>query len=618
MGEYRLKLISGYKYSDDTELELFEKAKLPSNIEYDICKDRHIFGDRPYFAELIGDDVGLVDSITFLVNGFPVGQRIRDGHIQFTDPRFPRSTIFVDNFGYVQIRIFFSVNGEEKELFTKYVSVLVKKGIISESVQRMASFVYEHHEPFLRGNRMSSRSARGLKEDAPQILDSKVKTLFRIVEAYEVNSRFFKTNSKYKVRLEGELVDFEKAQYFDYQTIENIVQRPAALVPTMHRGGIQIRKTTYMPTKVFSKTSTINYDIYENQVIVSFLASLQAEIDALSREIEHRIDRIPSKNEIVNGYFASACFIYEVTKRQLAECLCKLKEAREKLENLYVLYQNLLNVTVMPITRVPRPSAGLLSVQHYRAIYDTIVEWFRYGIYDFAKEDFMLPFIQMHKLYEYYVLTKLCEFFTHAGFEMERRESYAYKGQTAVGEVRNFNTFSFRKNEIQATIYYEPIVNGREKKHIGDNGIGLFRNTTIPFPTNLDIDKCLQGDAGATRNGGHYCPDYIIKLQYSDHAEYIILDAKFTDQDHAKGIYLPNLAYKYIFSLSTVNEEDRVLGLCVVNGKSLEETDSIFDVYNLANGVKTVTPQAFVLTLTENARNTPQLHNSLIAKAIGI
>lgn len=615
MNKYSLKLISGFRNRSELTLEMMDKGKLPGNIGYDISKDRYVFSDWPYSAELIGEDIEAVENITFLVNGFPVSQTIRDGHIEFNDSRFQKTRIFMDNFGYVQISIVFSVNGKQQELVSKYVSVLVKKGLISESVQRMATFVYVHHEPFLRGKRMISRSTKGLKEDAPQILESKIKVLYKLLETYEANYRFFKTNGKFRVRLEGRLVDFEKAQYFDSNTIQNIARNPAYLVPSMHHGGIRHQGTNYIPTKVYSKTSEINYDIYENQVVVGFLLSLKEEVSTMISEIEQRIEGVPSNKEIIDGYFASACFICDVTKRQLESCQGRLKIALSKLSELYILYQNLLQVSALPVIRQPKPSAIFLSIHHYRAIYDGMTEWFKYGIYDFAKEDFMLPFIQMHKLYEYYVLTKLCCYMEYAGFELERRESYTYKGHRAQILPENFNTFYFAKEDTQVTLFYEPIING--KRNLGDNGIGLYRNTSIAFPKQWQIDKLLNEESNATQSS-HYCPDYVIKIQRKERTDYIILDAKFSMIETVKGVYLPCLAYKYLFSLSPLGENDHILGMCLVNGKSIELSDTVFDVYDMAEEGHQIHPFANILTLTENAVENDERHQQLIRSILHV
>ena len=227
----------------------------------------------------------------------------------------------------------------------------------------------------------------------------------------------------------------------------------------------------------------------------------------------------------------------------------------------------------------------------------------------------MLPFIQMHKLYEYYVLTKLCCYMDYAGFELERRESYTYKGHSAPILPENFNTFYFAKEDIQVTLFYEPIING--KRNLGDNGVGLYRNTSIAFPKQWQIDKLLNEESNAMQSS-HYCPDYVIKIQRKDRTDYIILDAKFSMIETVKGVYLPCLAYKYLFSLSPLGENDHILGLCLVNGKSLEVDDKIFDVYDMAEEGHQIHPFANILTLTENAVENEDLHQQLMKTVLRV
>ena len=197
----------------------------------------------------------------------------------------------------------------------------------------------------------------------------------------------------------------------------------------------------------------------------------------------------------------------------------------------------------------------------------------------------------------------------YAGFELESREGYAYKGHHASILPENFNTFYFTKGDTQVAIFYEPIING--KRNLGDNGIGLYRNTSIAFPKQWQIDRLLNEETNAAQSS-HYCPDYVIKIHKKDRTDYIILDAKFSKIETVKGVYLPCLAYKYLFSVSPLGDTDHILGMCLVNGKSSETDDKIFDVYDLAEEGHQICPFASILTLTENSVENEELHQQLL------
>ena len=69
------------------------------------------------------------------------------------------------------------------------------------------------------------------------------------------------------------------------------------------------------------------------------------------------------------------------------------------------------------ITR-PRPTAIFMSVPQHNRIYVRIHRWFRFGIYDFSKENFMLLFIKISSLYESYLLTKMLCYFRDRGYSL--------------------------------------------------------------------------------------------------------------------------------------------------------------------------------------------------------
>ena len=166
-------------------------------------------------------------------------------------------------------------------------------------------------------------------------------------------------------------------------------------------------------------------------------------------------------------------------------------------------------------------------------------------------------------------------------------------------------------------IHFGDLVLPAGKKNIGENGIGLYRNTSIAFPQQWQIDKLLNEELGA-RQGTYYCPDYVVKIKRHDQVGYIIMDAKFSMLDQVKGIYLPCLAYKYLFSLSPLRETERILGLCLVNGKSFDLEDKIFDVYDLAQEGHQIRPFACILTLTENGDENDRQHLKLIKNLLNV
>lgn len=70
------------------------------------------------------------------------------------------------------------------------------------------------------------------------------------------------------------------------------------------------------------------------------------------------------------------------------------------------------------------------------------------------------------------------------------------------------------------------------------------------------------------------------------------------------------LLYRYLISISTIDSEDEILGLVIVNGKSNDIEDDIEDIYNRTK--RAVFPFAKIVTLTENQEDNSLIHEDLM------
>ena len=102
---------------------------------------------------------------------------------------------------------------------------------------------------------------------------------------------------------------------------------------------------------------------------------------------------------------------------------------------------------------------------------------------------------------------------------------------------------------------------------------------------------------GSNNRGKTYNPDYIIKAEYGDRNDYIILDAKFSTPENIRLNQLQGLVYKYLFSISTLDEKDRLLGLYILCGKRLGK-DGKDIIHDLAKKIgRSVIPFAEILVV---------------------
>ena len=155
---------------------------------------------------------------------------------------------------------------------------------------------------------------------------------------------------------------------------------PEQLMQTSVSTGIRAHKQNFIPSKTLVEENVIDYDIYENQIVVGFLRSLYMMVGSLTDEISERIKQFPGKQEIEKGYFLSAAFAFSATKRRLEKNKAQLNLLCKNIKELYIQYREVLPVSEQDVFALPQPSAVLISVRAYRLVYEQIIRWFQFGM----------------------------------------------------------------------------------------------------------------------------------------------------------------------------------------------------------------------------------------------
>ena len=170
---------------------------------------------------------------------------------------------------------------------------------------------------------------------------------------------------------------------------------------------------------------------------------------------------------------------------------------------------------------------------------------------------------------------------TNYDFIESKRISYRVKN-TYYMDTKYNNTFVFDNGSTKLTLYFQPVVYGDSRAF---NGLNIFRNTS----TNAKKENSNKGKT--------YTPDYIIKIEYSNQTDYIILDAKFSTPENIRLHQLQELVYKYLFSISTLNETEHIKGLYILCGKKFGN-DAEDNIHDLAQKIgRSVSPFADILVI---------------------
>lgn len=559
--------------------------------ETDLC----IFSDLSYEFALSCAETNVIQKVDVYINDVYEPCVYNNGRILFPNKSTSDRRIFIDCYGFVEITIvFYDTDGIEHQYHTNYLPVLVHRGELNNAVEAMVSYVYSNQELLLLNGEPKARNLANLKENGYQNLFAQIVLAEEIATIYESSYGYFKANSRFKIDKVSKIDRFEHLQYVTPATVQFIATHPEELRQMNGSPGIRIRNRFYQPEKTLSLQNERSYDIYENRVVLGFIQKMIDSINELYAHCCSLLKQIPNNKDYSTEYIYSSFFMFTQTKKMLENGLCRLNDLQKKFACLWTMYSSCFRIKPETMSSEPHLSPIFMSVPQYHRVFVQIHEWFKFGIYDFSKEKFMLSFIKISSLYEGYVLAKMISYFKNRGYTQESSEkiSYPTKRYWKYKNTNCNNTFVFKNRLRKITLYYQPVIYDTDKRTV--NGIGLIRNNSIPVFTGENDDDRV--------GGNYYSPDYLIKAEDGSCTRYLILDAKFSDFMCLRRYHIKDLAFKYLFSISAIEPTESVAGLCLIYGKcnSSEQMESVYDK-RLPN--QQIMPIAQTLPLIEGVAN---------------
>lgn len=559
-----------------------------------------IFSDLSYEFTLNCDNMSEIEDVRVFINDTFEPSVFTDGKITFPENGNRYKKIFLDCYGFVELGIALLFrDGHERDLFSEHIPVLVRRGELNSSIKAMVDFVYEHQESLLLNGEPKPRDMTGLKANGYKSLSAQIILADEIATIYEASYGFFRANSRFRIEKEATTTRLEQLQYMTPATLEYISSHPEHLRPTVGNVGIRIGKRSYHPIKTLSLQNVSTRNIYENRVILGFLWKMVDEMDVLSNECSKLICRIPQKEDYDTEYVFSSFFMFSETKKSLEIAKQEIAQLHDRFVQLIALYSDALSIDRRQLDRhpedigaPPRPTGAFLSVPEYNKVFIRIHKWYNFGIYDFAKEAFILSFLKLSSLYESYLLVKLINFFTDSGYAVKSSKySYPVFEKWKYKNTKCDNTFYLSNGCRQIVLYYQPVLFDTDKGKF--NGIGLYRNNSI----NIHSEEY---------DGGHYyVPDFLIKFDDGDTHKYLIIDAKFSDFNTVRKYHIKDLAFKYLFSVSPLSNMDSIDGLCVIYGKCSEK-GQLVSAYDKQLDGQPIKPFADILPLLEGISQNEQ------------
>ena len=518
------------------------------------------------------EDLNRIADVRVYVNDVLESSVYNNGRIYFPSRGISNRRIFLDCYGFAELSItLILVDGQECTLNSEYLPILVRREELNNSVEAMARFVYNNQEWLLLNGELKPKKPSGLKENGYRSLATQILLAEEIAAIYESSYGYFKANSRFKLEKMSVIERLERIQYVTQGTLSYTATHPEYLRQVNSTQGIFIGNRVYQPQKTETVQNTRSYDIYENRVILAFLRNMIDSVQSLQGYCCNLLSKIPNDEDYSSEYIYSSFFMFSETRKMIEDGKTQLEKLSEKFTYLWGMYSDILRIPLDQHIVPPRPTAIFLSVPQYNRIFVRIHQWFSFGIYNFSKEHFMLSFIKISALYESYLLAKFLCYFRDRGYSLEssRRCVYPVSKRWKYKNTSVRNTFVLKNGQKRITLYYQPVIFDTDQRSV--NGIGLCRNNSISVYAGNE-DDCRQG-------GHYYVPDFLIKIEENGDSQYMIVDAKFSDYSSVRRYYVKDLVFKYLFSISPIEENELVCGLCIMYGKckSKERLQTAYD-----------------------------------------
>lgn len=567
--------------------------KKPYTVEEILDIHAKVYSDTVYMIDISCEEIS---EINVYINGESVESDYRDGMIYFGREN---ERAFAGIIGLAQISLFITYqNGETEWAYSEYASVLIRASETNKALDLMLKYVYKNQEDILHRDSRVTEIGKQYNEKYEDFW-SQIVLLEEIAKVYENNYGYFKANCRYKLEKVDVMDRAEKMQEVDARTLQYISQHPEYLKNAVT--GIRYGMQFFLPSKTLMTQKIITNDIYENQVVISFLEYILNEVESLSEKIQEYINLLHTETVADDGYIVSSYLLYANAREVLDEFQNRILELKKQYQKLVASYSKILIVKRVTMAKRPEPSAIFMNLPQYNRIYECILRWFGKTGYDLINERIMISFTHAPAIYEAYVLIKLITQIKEFGYDLIESKLAVYPKQAGwLYKNQNYNnTFVFSNEDSKIILYYEPVIYDEDRRNI--NGIELYRNNNISLGRDTDDEK----------KGRYYVPDYIIKYEKDKKIQYLICDAKFSRKTKVQHQIIPDLAYKYLTSISPLPENVSVIGLFIFYGLN-EKNNNIESFYNrkIKDG-KTIFPRIEMVPLSESVLYSDQTKNAL-------
>ncbi len=418
-----------------------------------------------------------------------------------------RGTLFREVMGLSMIRCEFN-----KTIKFITFDVLIHK-IDTHQIEGMIRYLYSFSDSLIRVCLARSTWQTGMHGMGNSDPETKLSAAERFVTTL-LNSRL-----ELQQQLRKRLVP-EKKPVWDARAHQNyidphdVLTNLDGLLPVSDDGDIFIQGRHFSLSGIDVTAMGNSTNVYENSVIIGGIYSVRRGIEELHNMIHvGRGVRGVSSHDKEHESLSDVLARVTVGSVQL-RCTILM----EQLDDLLRYFRHDLKITFkgeIPPVITPYVRASRI----YRSLFTQIYEWYSLGTPSLNGFHLLLKLRTVSKIYEYFCLFKLLEYFQKKGWTLDHAR-HMPGDDSLIPEQVDFTS--------------------------GNYAVTLFYDTRI-IPMSVDtVHNDLVDLRHVHGNSNYYWrPDFIIRFEHAGKVKYFILDAKYSKQVTVEKESLPCLINKY-------------------------------------------------------------------------
>jgi hypothetical protein len=447
----------------------------------------------------------------------------------------------------------------------------------------------------------------GWQKNSYKSLSSYIQMIESVCLCYDQNYPSFKNNVKHTIAKQSSMESYRNIRRITAGSLQWLFQNSERLAAIQETTAIQIHHRNYLPYQMRIEKSIKSFDIYENRIVLNFFQLVYNHARYIENQLKNDIDyedKLVHKLQRMerDGMRMSVIPVKRIQIQNSRTQLQSLRNLIASMEKQYPKYQEILRCDEpggQRLAGIPQKTKIFQEVQPYRHIFEQIMEWYRFGDFKLLKENMIFNIKTMDTLFEYYCLYKLLLMLQDAGFSFQDASSayHDYKPMLYPYQCDIANTYWFRKDDIQITLYYQPVIRSDDF----ENGITLYRTTSFK--------DC-------------YTPDFMFKIEVPQNiVRYVIMDAKYSTGETIRKYYIDKTIIKYSCQVSGIDRNMVKLvwlfqGRADFNVRNVAEHTPIEKYHNSPLAAKYKPNTSYAIIPLNNKTDMSRLWTEICAAAI--